>query len=175
MNDATLERLQYPAGRLIRKAQLAADERRTLIDEIAALPAQLRAATEGLDDARLDTPYRPGGWTKRQVVHHLADSHVNAYVRFMLALTEDEPTIKPYDEKAWAELPYPRTAPIATSLQLLASLHARWTETLREVKDDQWSRSIIHPENGRMTLDALVHSYAWHCRHHLAHVKGTGH
>lgn len=169
----TLERLQYPAGRLTRKSQLSADERRALIDEIAALPAQLRAATEELDDARLDTPYRPGGWTKRQVVHHLADSHVNAYVRCMLALTEEEPTIKAYDEKAWAELPYPRTAPIAQSLQVLQGLHARWTATLRDVKDDQWSRAIIHPENGRMTLDALVHSYAWHCRHHLGHVRST--
>jgi len=172
MSSPDLESLQYPVGRLARKPTLTPAERAAMIDVIAAFPAQLRAAAEALDDAQLDTPYRPGGWTRRQVVHHVADSHMNAYVRVSLGLTEDVPTIKPYDEKAWAELPYAKSAPIATSLTILDGLHARWAAQLRDITESQWARRINHPENGPMTLDALLQTYEWHCRHHLGHVSG---
>ena len=165
--------LRYPVGRETRKAALTPTERAAMIDTIAAFPARLRAAVQGMDDAALDTPYRPGGWTRRQVVHHVADSHMNAYIRFQLGLTEQEPTVKPYDEKAWAELPYARTAPVATSLALLEALHARWTAQLRDIADERWARRILHPENGPMSLDDLLQTYEWHCRHHLGHV-GNG-
>ena len=167
----SLESLRFPVGRLSRKPTLTATERAAMIDVIAAFPAQLRAAAEGLGDAQLDTPYRPAGWTRRQVVHHVVDSHMNAYIRFQLGLTEDAPTIKPYDEQAWAELPYAKSAPIATSLAILDGLHARWAAQLRDIGEAQWNREIDHPENGRMTLDALLQTYEWHCRHHLGHVK----
>ncbi|HYD53037.1 MAG TPA: putative metal-dependent hydrolase [Gemmatimonadaceae bacterium] len=165
-----LESLRFPVGRLARKPVLTPSERAALIETIAAFPARLRAAVERLDDAALDTPYRPAGWTRRQVVHHVADSHMNAYVRVQLGLTEDAPTIKPYDEKAWAELPYARSAPVATSLALVEALHARWSAQLRDIGEAQWSRRIVHPENGPMTLDDVLQVYAWHCRHHLGHV-----
>jgi hypothetical protein len=165
-----LDSLRFPVGRLSRAPSLTPDERVRMIDVIARFPTELRAVAERLDDASLDTPYRPGGWTRRQVVHHVADSHMNAYVRFQLALTEDTPTIKPYDEAAWAELPYARSAPVATSLDLVEALHARWTAQLRDIEDAQWSRAVNHPENGRMTLDDLLQTYEWHCRHHLGHV-----
>jgi hypothetical protein len=170
MQTAELESLRFPVGRLSRRPSLDAGERARMIDVIAGFPAALRAAVGRLDDAGLDTPYRPGGWTKRQVVHHVADSHMNAYIRFQLALTEETPTIKPYDEAAWAELPYAKAAPVATSLALIEALHARWTAQLRDVADAQWPRAVMHPENGRMTMDDLLQTYEWHCRHHLAHV-----
>ena len=171
IDDATLERLRYPVGRLRSRADLTAADRARMIDTIAAFPAQLRAAATALAEAELDTPYRPGGWTKRQVVHHVVDSHVNAFIRCQFALAQDEPAISAYDEAAWSELPYARTAPVEDSLRILEALHARWTATLRLVEDGQWSRAIIHPENGRMTLDDLLQMYEWHCRHHLAHVN----
>ncbi len=137
--------------------------------EVAA-PAALRAAVAGLADAQLDTQYRVGGWTVRQVVHHVPDSHMQAYIRFKLALTEDEPTIKPYHEDRWAELPDSAGA-IEPSLSLLESVHARWTNLMRAMTEDQWSRTYFHPEQGRaLRLDAVLGMYAWHGRHHAAHV-----
>ena len=139
---------------------------------MAVAPARFRAAVEGLDDTRLDTPYRPGGWTVRQVVHHVADSHQNAYVRFRLALTEEEPTIKPYDEKKWAELVDARTLPVDVSLQLIHALHHRWVELLSSLTDAEFTRRFRHPEVGLMRLDTYLAGYAWHCRHHAAHITG---
>ena len=171
LTDSDLERLRYPVGRLQSRAGLTAGDRTRMIDTIAAFPAQFRAAASALDAAGFDTPYRPGGWTKRQVVHHVVDSHVNAFIRCQFALAQDEPTIAAYDEAAWSELPYARTAPVEDSLRILEALHARWTATLRMVEEGQWSRAILHPENGRMTMDDLLQMYEWHCRHHLAHVQ----
>jgi uncharacterized damage-inducible protein DinB len=164
--------LRYPVGRLERKSSLTSSERRAAIDAIAAAPPALRAAVKGLTDAQLDTPYRPEGWTVRQVVHHVADSHMNAYMRFRLALTESNPTIKPYDEAKWAELPDARTLPIGVSLDLLDRLHDRLVHLLRATKDADFQRTLQHPENGPMTMDSLLAVYAWHGRHHTAHVTG---
>lgn len=162
--------LRYPIGKSDMKTPLANGERAQRIDFIAALPAQLRKAVSGLTDAQLDTPYRPGGWTVRQVVHHVADSHMNAFIRFRLGLTEDNPTIKPYDEKAWCELPDTKHLPVEISLNLLDALHERMVHLLRSVPPSNFQRQIYHPENGPMTLDAVVSLYAWHGQHHTAHV-----
>lgn len=164
--------LRYPVGRTDRSSPLTAGERAQRIDAIAAAPAQLRLAVVGLTEQQLDTPYRPGGWTVRQVVHHVADSHLNAYIRFRLGFTEDNPTIKPYDEKAWAELPDVKHLPIEVSLRLLESAHERLVHLLQAVQPSLFARQIVHPENGPMTLDAMVSLYAWHGRHHTAHVTG---
>lgn len=162
--------LRYPIGKVERKPSLSHDERRAAIDAIAAAPAALRAAVAGLSDAQLDTPYRDGGWTVRQVVHHVADSHLNAYARFRLALTEDNPTIKPYEEAKWAELRDARTLPIGVSLTLLDMMHERLVHLLRATPADAFARKLTHPENGPMTIDALLGIYSWHGRHHAAHV-----
>ena len=144
------------------------------IDAIAQLPAHMSAAVDGFTEAQLDTPYRPGGWTVRQVVHHVADSHMNAFVRLKMALTEDTPTIKPYDQDAWAASSYSRTAPIETSLDLLAALHARWIVVLRSLSTEQWQRRYYHPEDQRdCALSDLLQVYAWHSRHHYAHIAGA--
>jgi uncharacterized damage-inducible protein DinB len=161
---------RYPVGRFGVAGEIDAEQRRAWIDEVARTPAQLREAVAGLTDAQLDTPYRDGGWTVRQVAHHLPDSHLNAYTRFKLGLTEDEPVIKPYDEEAWARLDDTRATPVDVSLALLDALHARWVNVLRAVKDEEWARAVQHPENGRMRLDFLLGLYAWHGRHHVAHV-----
>src|SRR5882672_5635962 len=160
-----MEEWQYPIGRF----QSGGDVRRS-IDEIAATPAQLRAAVEGLSAEQLDTPYRLGGWTVRQVAHHLPDSHMNSYVRFRLALTEQEPTIKPYDQEGWAGLIDARTAPVEVSLSLLESLHARWVLLLRSLESADWRRTFRHPELGVVTLEWNAGLYAWHGRHHVAHI-----
>jgi uncharacterized damage-inducible protein DinB len=170
MNDTQIDP-RYPVGKFDRsKAPHTADERHTFIDQIAAVPARMREAVAGLSDAQLDTPYRDGGWTVRQVVHHVPDSHMNAYTRVKLALTEDEPTIRPYDEAAWAKLNDVRDTPIAVSLTLLEALHDRWVRILRALTDADFSRTLLHPEHGVMTLDTLVAMYAWHGRHHVAHI-----
>ena len=161
--------LRYPIGPADKTTPLAAGERAQRIDAIAATPAQLRLAVAGLSDEQLDTPYRPGGWTVRQTVHHVADSHMNAFVRFRLGLTEDNPTIKPYDEQAWSELP-DMQLPIDVSLQLLDGLHERWAHLLRAQPHSAFQRQIFHPENGPMTLDAMLSMYAWHGKHHTAHI-----
>ncbi len=162
--------LRFPIGPWDRRTSLDAAERRSLIEQIAATPAALRDAVRGLDDAQLDTPYREGGWSVRQVVHHLPDSHMNSYIRFKLALTETEPTIRPYDEDAWSKLADSRITPVETSLTLLESLHERWILLLRSLDETDFARKLLHPENGPMTIDALVSLYAWHGRHHVAHV-----
>jgi uncharacterized damage-inducible protein DinB len=164
------EDLRYPVGRFKREGAATYAQREHWIQEIEQAPARLRAAVDGLSDARLDTPYREGGWTIRQVVHHLPDSHMNAYVRFRLALTEDNPTIKPYDQSRWAELEDAKRAPIAPSLALLEGLHARWAVLLRSIGADDFARTLEHPEHGTLTLDHLLAMYAWHGRHHLAHI-----
>ena len=161
--------LRYPVGRFS-YAGPDAGRRAAFIDDVAALPERLRRAVQGMDDARLDTPYRPGGWTVRQVVHHLPDRHVNAYVRFKLALTEDQPRIKPYDEARWAELPDGRSGPLAPSFAILDGLHHRWTTLLRSMTPADFERTLEHPENGVMMLDRMLALYAWHSRHHVAHI-----
>lgn len=160
---------RYPVGKFDRPATVSPADRVGMIAEIDRLPAALRSATAGLSDSQLDTPYREGGWTLRQVVHHAPDSHLNAYCRFKLALTEEEPTIKTYDEARWAELSDSR-APIDMSLTLLESLHQRWIILLRAIPDADWSKSFKHPEWGNIRLDTTLALYAWHGRHHLAHV-----
>jgi len=162
--------LRYPIGRFAWSGPGGADRRSALIDQIGQAPAALRAALDGLSVAQLDTPYRPGGWTVRQVVHHVPDSHMNAYVRFRLALTEEEPAIKPYLEDRWAELPDARTAPPDVSLDLLQSLHARWVLLLRALGPAEWTRGFRHPEMGVVPLEKYLALYAWHGRHHLAHI-----
>lgn len=164
--------LRYPIGRFERPAAVSAADRAQFVDAVAAAPAALRAAVRGLDDAQLDTPYRPGGWTVRQVVHHVPDSHLNAYVRFRLAITEPEPTIKPYDEAKWAELPDARGPLVAESLALVDALHARWVALLRAMAPGDFARTLVHPERpgAPMTLDTMLALYAWHGRHHVAHV-----
>lgn len=149
---------------------LSPDERRAAIDVIAQTPQRLRAAVHGLDDSQLDTPYRPDGWTVRQLVHHVVDSHMNAYVRVRLALTEQSPTIKTYAEAAWAELTDARDMPIAGSLAMLDALHERLVHLLRAIPAEAFARTLVHPENGPMTIDALLSVYSWHGRHHTAHV-----
>jgi len=165
-----MEVLRYPIGKFRADSEVTDAKRRQWIEEIAATPAALRAAVAGLSDTRLDTPYRPGGWTVRQVAHHLPDSHLNAYVRFKLALTEAEPTVKTYDEAAWAELADGRTAPVELSLALLDSLHRRWVLVLRSLSPGDFARTFRHPEWGTVTLDWYLQQYAWHGRHHVAHV-----
>jgi hypothetical protein len=165
-----MEDLRYPIGKLDVPETITDAERQQYIQDIAEAPAKLRAVLQGLTPEQLDTPYRLGGWTVRQVVHHLPDSHMNGYVRYKLALTEDEPTIKPYDEARWAELPEAKTGPIEVSLTLFESLHQRWVMMLKAMKAEEWSRSLVHPERGKMSLDKYTALYAWHCRHHVAHI-----
>ncbi len=141
-----------------------------MIDQIAATPVRLRDAVAGLTPAQLDTPYREGGWSVRQVVHHVPDSHLNAYIRFKLALTEDRPTNKPYDQELWANLADTHATPIGTSLDLLESLHDRWVRLLRSMKESDFQRRLIHPEDGEMSVDTLLALYSWHGRHHVAHI-----
>lgn len=161
---------RYPIGKFSYKGPFRDDQKQDLIDEIEQAPARLRAAVQGLSERQLDTPYREGGWTVRQVVHHLPDSHLNSYVRFKLALTEEEPIIRPYLENLWAELPEAKTAAPAVSLALLESLHGRWVMMLRAIKPEQWKRRFRHPEIGPMTLEMSLALYAWHGRHHVAHI-----
>jgi hypothetical protein len=161
--------LRYPVGKPERPERLTEQQRRDFIAAIAQAPANLRAAVAGLNDAQLDTPYRPGGWTVRQVAHHLPDSHMNAYIRFKLALTENEPTIKPYEEARWAELADAK-APIEPSLALLEHLHRRWVPLLESLTPADWARNFNHPESGLNSLDKSLAIYSWHGRHHVAHI-----
>ena len=160
----------YPIGRFVAPAHTDAASRAAHVTALAALPEAVRAAVEGLGDAQLDTPYRPGGWTVRQVVHHLPDSHLNAYVRFRLGLTEEAPVIRPYDEQTWARLPDASLAPVSLSLALLEALHARWVDAITRLPDAAFSRTFTHPELGSMSLDQQLALYAWHGRHHVAHI-----
>jgi uncharacterized damage-inducible protein DinB len=162
-----MDELRYPIGRFHYPEQ---PEIRLWIGQIAEAAAAVRASVSGLTEGQLDTPYRPGGWTVRQVVHHLPDSHMNSYVRFRLALTEEEPAIKTYREDRWAELPDARGGPIEASLALLEALHQRWTLLLRSLAEADWARTFRHPELGLMTLERTVALYAWHGRHHVAQI-----
>jgi hypothetical protein len=161
---------RYPIGKVSYQGPLAEDQRKKLIDEIEKAPASLRAAVNGLSPAQIETPYRDGGWTIRQVVHHVPESHMNAYVRFKLALTEDGPTIKPYKEDLWAETPDVKSTPLETSLVMLDSLHDRWVRLLRSLSPADWSKSFHHPELGVVPLEKSLAIYAWHGRHHVAHI-----
>ena len=162
--------LRYPIGEFSPPDPLEHEQVDAWIDDIEALPADLRRAVSGLTDEQLDTPYRPDGWTVRQVVHHLPDSHMNSLIRFKWALTEDRPTIKAYDEEGWVLLPDTQD-PIAGSLDLLDALHRRWVRLLRGLSQAQLQREFVHPESGPATLAVTVGSYAWHGRHHLAHIE----
>ena len=161
---------RYPIGRFDGKAPADEAERSRFIGDIEETPARLRAAIRGLSEEQLNTPYREGGWTVRQVIHHVPDSHLNSYIRFKLALTEDEPTIKPYMEDRWAQLADSRLTPIETSLTLLDSLHQRWVLLLRSFTAEDWKRSFRHPEMGLLSLDKTVALYSWHGKHHVAHI-----
>jgi uncharacterized damage-inducible protein DinB len=164
---------RYPIGQFKYDGVVSAEARRCRIDEIARTPAALREAVAGLRPAQLETPYREGGWTVRQVVHHLPDSHLNAYVRFKLALTEDAPLVKPYDQGRWAELDDSRTVPVEVSLRLLEALHERWVAVLRAMTPEDWRRAYRHPEYERLiTLDEVLAMYAHHGRHHVAQITG---
>ena len=163
--------LRYPIGEFRFPEEVSEAERAGLIQQIAETPERLRAAVKGLDREQLETPYRPGGWTVRQVVHHLPDSHLNSYVRFKLSVTEDEPRIRGYDEAAWAELEDAKNAAVDLSLGLLSSLHERWVLFLRSLGPEECARSFHHSALGRVRLDQNIALYAWHGRHHVAHVE----
>ena len=165
MNDP-----RYPIGKFEYQTPPTAEERQKLIDGIAQAPSRLREAIRGLSPEQLDTPYREGGWTVRQVVHHVPDSHLNAYVRLKLALTEEKPTIKPYNEAAWAELADSKSMPIEVSQTLLDSVHTRWDRLWRSLKPEHFLRILVHPEHGERTVDWLLFLYEWHGKHHTAHI-----
>ncbi len=165
------EDLRYPIGKFTMPGpELTPEQRQECIQRIAAAPAALRAAVRGLTPAQLATPYRPGGWTVAQVVHHVADSHINAFCRVKLALTEKEPAIKPYLQDRWAELPDAREAPIETSLALIEGLHQRWVQLLRSLKPEDFRTRFLHPETGPQSIDRVVALYSWHGAHHTAHI-----
>ena len=167
-----MEQLQYPIGKYIAQPFTEQQLGEWLFD-IQALPHQIEHAITNLDAAQLETPYREGGWTIRQVIHHVADSHMNAYTRFKLGLTEDNPTIKTYDEKAWAELSDTKNIPINISITLLYALHSRWYDVLKDIKTEEWNRTVYHPEHKKeISLWYLLGMYAWHSKHHVAHVTG---
>lgn len=165
-----LERLRYPVGRYQAVGTPTQEDRIAWVTDLERFPGRVRAAVKDLDATRLDTPYREGGWTIRQVVHHVADSHVNGYIRFSLAVAEDGPTAGLYDQDAWAAQPFARTGPLEPSLTLLDGLHARWVATTRGLGEAELRRTIEHPESGPMTVDDLLNLYAWHSRHHLGHI-----
>lgn len=162
--------LRYPIGEFKFDGPLTSDARQHLIGKIAETPARMRAAVTGLNAEQLDTPYRPEGWTVRQVVHHVPESHMNSYIRFKLAMTEDAPTVKPYFEDRWGELDDANQAPIELSLALLDALHHRWVWFLRSLKDADFQRTFLHPDLGSVSLDKNVALYAWHGQHHVAHI-----
>jgi uncharacterized damage-inducible protein DinB len=163
---------RYPIGKYELQDNLTDAQRSELIEQIAETAAKVRAAVAGFTEKQFDTPYREGGWTVRQLVHHIADSHLNAYVRFKLAMTEDEPAIKTYEQQLWAETPDAKTAPAELSVALLDGLHQRWALLLRSMSAADFSRRFTHPEHGKMTLERLLGLYAWHGRHHTAHMAG---
>jgi uncharacterized damage-inducible protein DinB len=164
--------LSYPIGKFDWKQPMAPEERAAMIDIIAGAPARFRDAVNGLDEAQLDTRYRPDGWTVRQVVHHVADSHMNAFLRFRWALTEENPPIRGYNQVKWAELHDSRTLPVEVSLGLLQGLHARWVDLLQSMRNADFARTLVHSELGPVSLDQVLWLYAWHSRHHAAHITG---
>jgi hypothetical protein len=162
--------LRYPVGPYVKPQAISPAEREGYVNEIASTPANLREAIRGLTEPQLNTPYRDGGWTVRQVVHHFPDSHVNAYIRFKLALTENDPLINTYEEALWAELPEAKSAPVEMSLALLDAVHKRWVAAIRSLPPASFERRYRHPVMGLMSLNEQLAHYAWHCRHHLAHI-----
>ena len=169
MSSTSTSDLSYPIGKFQWAGPNTETERAAFVQQIALLPQRLRAAVATLNESQIDTPYRPGGWTVRQTVHHIADSHMNAYIRFKLALTENEPVVKPYDEKAWANLPDSKL-PLEVSLKMIDGLHERWAVVLRNMTPPDFNRKLSHPELGIVELDRYVALYAWHSRHHVAHI-----
>jgi len=161
---------RYPIGKFTFSGPPDEEQRKRLVDDIAQAPAALRAAVQGLTPKQIETPYRDGGWTVRQVIHHVPESHMNAYIRFKLALTEDAPTIKPYMEDRWAKLPDVQSTPLEVSLSLLDSLHDRWVRLLRSLQPQDWKRTFNHPELGIMPLEKNLALYSWHGKHHTAHI-----
>jgi uncharacterized damage-inducible protein DinB len=162
--------LRYPLGKFEFEGTLSNEQRQAMIDQIAATPERMREAVAGLTEEQLNTPYRPGGWTVRQVVHHVPDSHLNSYTRFKLAVTENHPTIKAYDENVWAGLADAKDAPIDISLDLLDALHRRWVIFLRSLREEDFAKTFQHPEIGVVSIDKNIALYAWHGRHHVAHI-----
>ena len=168
-----MQDLQYPIGKYSPPETITEDHIAAWIEVIRAFPGIMRSALEGLTEEQLNTPYRPGGWTVRQLVHHVSDSHLNSLIRFKWGLTEDEPKIKAYNQAAWAETADVNETPIDVTLTFLDALHAKWVLLLSSIKGDEWKRGILHPETGtRMALDWLAGMYAWHCKHHAAHLTG---
>jgi len=165
-----MDDLRYPVGKFHFPDSISTKDLTGFIGQIAETPARMRRALAGLSDSQLDTPYRPGGWTVRQVAHHVPDSHINSYTRFRLALTENEPVIKPYEEQRWAERWDARAEPVEISLTLLESLHARWVPLLRSLSASEWKRCFRHPQLGLISLENNAALYAWHGRHHIAHI-----
>jgi hypothetical protein len=171
MSESIEQDLRYPIGRLKFEAEINPDMISSYIHDLEEAPANLRKAVEGLSEAQLDSPYRPGGWTIRQVVHHLPDSHLNSYIRFKLALTEDNPVIKPYDEKKWADLADTINTHILTSVELLKNLHTRWVNLLKSLSPADFKKTFRHPELGMISLEKTLAIYAWHSKHHIAHIN----
>lgn len=166
--------LRYPIGKFQwsqpASEEQSAKDREHYIQTLSKLPVHMRSAVQGLNPAQLDTPYRPEGWTVRQVVHHVPESHMNAYIRTKLALTEEQPQVRPYNEAEWAKLPDNQVTPIEVSLQLLAALQSRWVDTLQAMRPSDFGRTLFHPERGVQTLDQMLAMYAWHSEHHVAHI-----
>ena len=167
-----MQDLKYPIGKFQQDPAVTAEKRLQWIQSLSEMPGQLRQAVEDLNDEQLDTPYRPEGWTVRQLVHHLADSHIHSYVHCRLALTEEKPTIKAYDPAAWAELADARSAPIGPSLAMLSATHERWALLLRSLSESEFARPFHYPEEGDIDLDVTLQIYAWHGKHHIAHITG---
>lgn len=169
-SSPSVDELRFPIGKFSFSGTLTPEQRAQCIEDIAATPAKLRAAVSGLSPQQIETPYRDGGWSVRQVIHHVPESHMNAFLRFKWALTEHQPTIKPYKEDDWAKTPDVAKTSIETSLTMLTALHERWVNLLRSLQPADFNRKLNHPESGEMTLDKLLALYAWHGKHHTAHI-----
>lgn len=170
MTQVTHTDPRYPIGEFRRKASYSAEEREGYIEQLKQIPLSLKAALAGLSNAQLDTPYREGGWTLRQVAHHIPDSHLNAYLRVKLALTEDQPVIKPYEENAWVRLADTPNTPLEVSVALLEALHTRWAILFESLAEPDWKREYRHPESGVVSIEATLAAYVWHGQHHVAHI-----
>lgn len=173
MSELDIEKLKYPIGNFVTPQNYSHDQRSKDISIIKDLPHKLKQTIYNLDDAQLDTPYRPGGWTVRQLVHHLADSHMNSFIRFKLTLTEDNPTIKPYDQAAWCDMEESKKLPVNASLNILSGVHERLTAMLNAMQEDDFTKKLYHPEmEKQLTLNRMLSLYSWHSEHHLAQIKG---
>ena len=171
MSDNSLDSLRFPVGKFSAVKESTPEQRAAWIEDIAATPANIAAIVSAMTPVQLATPYREGGWTAAQVVHHMADSHMNAYIRTRFAIAEDNFTVKPYDENRWAQFPDATSIDVTASVQVLQGLHARWTTLLRTLTPSDFQRALLHPERGPMTIDTLVQLYAWHGKHHAGHLR----